>query len=107
MALSLTLGLLLGLGGCSPDAEMAPDVMERSAFVDVYVALRMAALGTSDANLPEAVRDSILSEYGVSADDLVGFAEVHGRNPDYMLEVWRDVESRLNIPVDSTAEDSN
>ncbi len=81
--------------------------MERSTFVDVYVALRLSALQTPDANLPEAARDSILGEYDVSADDLVAFAEAHGRNPEYMLEVWRDIESRLNIPVDSTAEDSN
>lgn len=98
---------MLGVVGCGPEVELPPGLMERGTFVDVYVALRLQALQTSDANLPEDDRDSILTAYDVSADDLVAFAEAHGRNPDYMLEVWRDIESRLNIPVDSTAEDSN
>lgn len=103
----MALSLPLSVWSCSSEDELPPGLLEREAFVDVYVALRMSALQTSDANLPESVRDSVLAEYDVSADDLVAFAEAHGRNPDFMLEVWRDIESRLNIPIDSTAEDSN
>jgi hypothetical protein len=98
---------ILSVGGCGPEEDLPPGLLGRDTFVEVYVALRMHALQTSDANLPEAERDSILAEYDVDPDDLVAFAEAHGRDPEYMVEVWRDIEGRLNIPVDSTAEDSN
>jgi hypothetical protein len=81
--------------------------MERETFVEVYVALRMEALTSPQSELPEGARLRILAEYDVTADDLLAFAEAHGRNPDYMVEVWREIEERLNVPVDSTATDSN
>lgn len=104
----LALVALLTLVGCrSSEDSSPPGVLDREAFVEVYVALRKAALTSPDAELPEEERDRILEEFGVGADDLIAFAEAHGRDPDYMVEVWREIEERLNVPIDSTATDAN
>lgn len=101
------LPLALGVAGCGADDALPPGIMERETFVEVYVALRKQALGSPEAELPEEERLRILGEHDVTVEDLVTFAEAHGRDPDYMVEVWREIEGRLNVPVDSTATDSN
>lgn len=101
------LSVILFVACGSREGPLPPDLMERDTFVDVYVALRMQALTSPQAELPEEERARILAEYDVTVEDLVAFAEAHGRDPDYMLEVWREIEERLNVPVDSTADDSN
>ena len=86
--------------GCADDTATTID---RETFIDVYVEIRVAALGTEDATLLPADRDRILESYAVSVDDLVEFAEVHGEDPTFMQEVWNDIESRLNVDSISTS----
>lgn len=88
------LGAILPLWSCSPTPTATVD---RETFVQVYVELRVAALESSDANLAEEDRERILQRHGVSAEDLISFAEVHGADPDYMLSVWTEIEDRLNV----------
>ncbi|HSR40804.1 MAG TPA: hypothetical protein VLL48_01500, partial [Longimicrobiales bacterium] len=101
-ALSRLTGLaavaLLGsasVSGCGGGAdEDAPPTIEREAFVATYTDLRLATLraaGVPDANR----RDAILQEHGVTEEELVEFAEVHGRDADFMRDVWDEVEQRL------------
>lgn len=71
--------------------------MQRETFIQVYVELRAAALGHDDATVTDAERERILSSHGVAAEDLVTFAEVHGRDPAYMRDVWNEIEERLNV----------
>lgn len=106
--LLLALTIVGSAAGCdSRDDALPPGLLERETFIDVYVALRMAALTADRAALPDVDRERILAEFQVSTDDLLSFAEAYGRDPDFMLEVWRDIEGRLNVPVDSSATDSN
>ena len=47
------------------------------------------------AVIPDAARDSILDEKGVSEEDLVAFAEVHGVDPVFMEGVWTEIQNRI------------
>jgi hypothetical protein len=90
----ICLALAAGLAGCSdPPPE---ETISRERFIEVYVALR------SEAHSPDApgeidpeVRDRILAEHGVEAEELIHFVEVHGEDLQYMFEVWSEVEERL------------
>jgi hypothetical protein len=85
---------LLAAAGCSPPSELAVD---RETFIDVYVELRMAALDRDDATITEAERDEILASHEINQEDLFAFAEAHGNDPVYMLQVWEEIEDRLNL----------
>ena len=103
----LHLALALPFVACAGDPALPPDLLTRETFVDVYVALRMEALRSPSAEIDEEARLRIMEEFQVDEEDLIAFAEAHGSDPAYMLEVWREIEERLNVPVDSTAADSN
>lgn len=83
-----------GLAGaaCAPDE---PGTISRETFVETYVALRAAELRSSEAVIADEARDSVLAEMGVSEDDLLAFAEMHGGDVPFMEAVWTDVQSRL------------
>lgn len=92
----LLVGGILGPTGCggSPEGDET-ETVERSVFVAAYVDLRIAALRSGGAP-DEAQRQAILDEHGVTRDDLLEFAEVHGRDPAYMRNVWGEVEQKLD-----------
>ena len=69
--------------------------MDREVFIQTYVDLRVAALSTETQQLSDEDRAEVLTRGGVTADDLVNFAEVHGRDLDFMRNVWNDVELRM------------
>lgn len=92
---SLVLGWLVALPGCG--SGPAASTMDRETFIDVYVELRVAALGHDDATVTPGERERILASHGVAAEDLVTFAEVHGRDPAFMRDVWNEIEDRLNV----------
>ena len=78
---------------CEDDPE--PVTIERAAFVDTYVALRVAALQRGTAAVDGPVRDTVLAEAGVTEAELVTFAEVHGDDFAYMNAIWTEVNERL------------
>lgn len=88
--------LVLGTGvtGCEQPPVTAVD---RETFVRAYVEIRAAALETEDAQPTERQREEILDRYGVTAEDLVEFVEVHGEDVDFMRELWNDIEVRLEV----------
>lgn len=96
---SVVVVLALAAGGAAcdpgfPTSEGTPPI-DRETFIDTYVALRTEAMRWEGTRVPAAERDRILAEKGVTAEDLRGFIEVHGRNVPYMSLVWAEVESRL------------
>lgn len=89
--------LLLALASCSSDTAepLASDVIDSETFIATYVDLRVAAVATPDFRIPPEARDEILARHGVSAEDLVAFAEAYGRDLELMNEVWTEVETRF------------
>ena len=90
-ALAAAVALSSGCGS-EPTAEAMP----RETFIEAYVALRKAALDTDSAKLAAPDREAILDRLGVTEEELLEFAEVHGRDVEYMRDVWNEVELRLD-----------
>ncbi len=82
-----------GGDGASPDAEQG--TITREAFIDAYIALRVVGLRAPQQLIAEEDRRRILSERGVTEEDLLTFVEVHGRDLESMQGIWNDVEARL------------
>jgi len=78
--------------GTGPDSR---DAVDREAFIASFVDLRVAALLSEDGHLTDDSRIEVLSSHGVTEGDLTVFVEVHGRDLDFMREVWNEVEIRL------------
>ncbi len=97
-AIALALTLTAACGGGN---DVPADVIDREAFITTYVDLRLATLETPDFRIPAERRAEILANHGVDGESLLRFAEVHGRDLDYMNEVWTEVETRMQ---DSEAE---
>jgi hypothetical protein len=85
----------------APDA----DTIDREVFIEAYVELRLAALDSEDFEVAPDQRAEILARHGVDQEGLLRFADVHGRDVDFMNEVWSEVERRLEErrPDDDTA----
>lgn len=72
------------------------NAIEEGRFIEVYVALRMAALRAGTDQLPKDQRDEILADHEVTEDDLLEFVEVHGRNAQFMHGVWDSIEGKID-----------
>jgi len=97
--------VLLGLAtGCNGPSGIDGDILDRETFVSVYVDLRMAALDNRAQEIHPIERDSILEAHGVTADDLVAFADAHGDDVRYMARLWSEVEDTINQNLDPDAE---
>ena len=86
--------VIAGLAGaaCAPNE---PETISRETFVETYVALRAAELRSPGAVIPDEDRDRVLAEMGVSEEDLLAFAEVHGDDVLFMEAVWSEVQNRM------------
>lgn len=89
--------LLLGAGcggdGSAPVAE--EETISQEAFVEAYIALRVVGLRAPQQLIPPEDRQRVLSEQGVTEDELLEFVEVHGQDVERMQDIWNEVERRL------------
>jgi hypothetical protein len=76
--------------------------IDRQVFVDTYVDLRTAALANPNGQIRPEQRDSVLARHDVTEEQLLRFAEVHGRDVEFMSAVWGEVENRLMPPPAET-----
>ncbi|MXW19139.1 MAG: hypothetical protein F4139_06600 [Gemmatimonadetes bacterium] len=91
----LVAAVLLAAAGCEDEGAPA-ETISREAFVETYVALRVAQLrGTAGDPLPAEDRERVLAANGVTEEELLTFAEVHGPDVAFMEQLWEDVEKRL------------
>ena len=104
---ALSLVLLCSVAGCSAPSGVEGDIPDRETFIAIYVDLRLAALVDLAQEIQPAERDSILEAYGVTADDLVAFADLHGRDVPYMSQLWADVEELINKALELSGEDQD
>jgi hypothetical protein len=92
----VVLACLASLQACvahGSDAE--GDAIPKDTFVLAYVQLREAALNLAPERVDSA-RAAILAEHHLTQQDLLTFADVHGRDVNLMKDVWDEVEKRLD-----------
>ncbi|MDX1622479.1 MAG: hypothetical protein R3199_00650 [Gemmatimonadota bacterium] len=98
--LALALVLLVGTIGCRRDVgapEPSRETISTERFAEVLsdlVLLRIEAL--PDTQAYRLRRDTLLERHGVTREDLVEFAEVHGRDDETMAAVYRRLGARLD-----------
>ncbi|MBM4182872.1 MAG: hypothetical protein FJ207_01450 [Gemmatimonadetes bacterium] len=87
--------LLAAACGGGADEEVPADVIDRETFIATYVDLRRATIETPEFRIPAERREQILASHGVDEAGLLRFADAHGRDLDYMNELWTEVASRV------------
>ncbi|HEX9885312.1 MAG TPA: hypothetical protein VGA70_02450 [Longimicrobiales bacterium] len=100
------LAAVLAFGCRGEDTSTTAPDLDREVFIATYVDLRDAVLDRTDTVLDADTRRQILERHGVTADDLLAFAEAHGADVGYMRRVWDEVEERLNPQEVAVPEDS-
>jgi hypothetical protein len=89
-------GVVWSAAACAPGPAQAGGTIDREIFIETYVDLRVAALGSETGTLGDDARAEVLARHGVTAEDLLYFADVHGRDVELMRDVWNEVEVRLD-----------
>lgn len=81
---------------CGGDDEVpvVPGVIDREAFIEVYLDLRLAGVRGPELTVAPEARDRILTEHGIDRDRLLGFIDAYGGELDYMNELWAEIERR-------------
>ncbi len=90
------MGTILLVSSCGQVSGPTDAEISRESFIATYSDLRLATLASSDGDMGTATRDSILDANGVSADQLLAFATVHGPDAEYMREIWIAVGARMD-----------
>ncbi|GMR12364.1 MAG: hypothetical protein BMS9Abin29_0553 [Gemmatimonadota bacterium] len=101
---ALSVVLLGAVVGCSGPSGVEADTLDRDTFIAIYVDLRIAAMDNLEQEIHPTERDSILEAYGLTTDDLVAFADSHGRDIRYMTELWAEVEDLINQELEAERE---
>ena len=99
--LALIAALMLS-AGCARDGVPAGTI-DRATFIATWVDLRRSALTATDRTLSDAERARVLSEHGVTEEELLAFADARGSDPSYMIELWSEVTARMNPPPPAPA----
>jgi len=77
------------------DRETEPAGLPQSRFIDVMVELRKAAQGVQDTAAFAARRQAILTEAGVTEEQLRAYLTTHIRDLDHLAAVWESINVRL------------
>jgi len=83
----------------------ADEAISRDAFVEAYYQLRSEALQSPDEEISVEARDRILTDLGLTEEDLLGFVEVWGDNGETMQGIWQEVDSLRREDRRARAED--
>ncbi len=100
---ALLLGTLLALAACGRESAPA-DPISREEYIDLYVEILRVADESPDSVTASERALAILTQRGVSQEDLLAFARNHSDDPEYLVELWSEIEERLRNPepADST-----
>lgn len=94
---SWVLGTLLAFAACQSDS--APDdLISRKQYIDIYVEILRVADESPDSVVASERALAVLARHGVSEDELLAFARNHMDDPQYLVEVWSEIEERLRNP---------
>ena len=91
------LGALLAFPACQSDSAPA-DAISREEYIDIYVEILRVADESPDSVTASERALAILARRGVSEEDLLAFARNHMADPQYLVDVWSEIEERLRNP---------
>ena len=101
----MALGALLVFAAC--ERESAPaDPISREDYIDLYVEILQVADESPDSVTASERALAILAQRGVSEDDLLAFARNHADDPEYLVELWSEIEERLRNPEPADSAES-
>jgi len=94
--LALCLVAALGasaLGTACGERSDVDAILADSVYAQVVARLQLIATpaDTADQREADSARARILADYGVTADELLAFAEVAGREPERSRELWEEI----------------
>jgi len=93
----LVLGTLLTSASCRRESAPA-DPISREDYIDLYVEILRVADESPDSVTASERALAILTRRGVSEEDLLAFARNHRDDPEYLVELWSEIEERLRNP---------
>jgi hypothetical protein len=94
----LALGALLSVDACGRDGPDQALGISRQEYVDTYVEILLAAQVAEDSVAASESARAILARRGLTEDDLLEFGRRHMDDPEYLAEVWTEIEERLREP---------
>lgn len=86
----------LAAGACGGDPAERPSDPARELFVEAYVGLRLAAMGSPDGVVSAGERDRILAEHDTSSDAMLAFVDANGEDLVFMRELWTEIWDRIS-----------
>ena len=92
------LSLFFGLACNGYNSESSAPELSREAFIQAYVTLSI----TDMENVSR--RDQVLDSLGVSSTDLEEFVAYHGKNVDFMADLWDEINSEIDQALNLTIE---
>jgi hypothetical protein len=102
----MALGALLSLAACGDSETERETGIGRQEYVDTYVEILLAAEVAEDSVAATESARAILARRGLTEYDLLEFARRYMDDPDYLVEVWSEIEERIRSPegADSVGE---
>ena len=103
----LALGALLSFPACRDGEPQHETAISRQEYVDTYVEILLAAELAEDSIAATESARAILARRGLTEDDLLEFGRRHTDDPEYLAEVWSEIEERIRYPegADSVGEE--
>ncbi len=84
---------LLTLAGCERVGDPARRTLPRERFIEVNVALRQVEPEAPEA---DSARAAVLSEHGVTAEQLLAFVQARSGRPQELAQIWAEIQERLD-----------
>jgi hypothetical protein len=102
----MALGTLLSLAACGDGEAEQHTGIGRQEYVETYIEILLAAEVAEDSVAATESARAILARRGLTEHDLLEFARRYMDDPDYLVEVWSEIEERIREPegADSVGE---
>lgn len=94
----MALSTLLSLAACGRGEIDGGIGIDRQEYIDTYVEILLAAELAEDSVAATESARAILARRGLTEDDLLEFGRRHADDPEYLVEVWTEIEERIRAP---------
>jgi len=93
---TVALSTLLLLSACKRTVDRPP--ISREEYVEAYVEILQATDEEPDSVAASRRAQEILDRRGITQEELLGYAKHYAEDPEYLAQVWQEIESRLSEP---------